>query len=261
MSEATRRPGLPKERRLAELRRLAEVRRLAGGGLFGRQKGKKLRGEQQRSLETVLPALQIALPAKKTSLDPRILFPFEAESIILEIGFGGGEHLLHRAFEAPGAGFIGVEPFLNGVAKVTSIVGQRAMQNIRLHHGDAIDVLAALADASLDRIDILYPDPWPKRRQRKRRFVSAPALGQMARVLRPGGLLRFASDIDDYLGWTLALVARAGAFRWEAETATGWRRPYPGWPGTRYEAKALREDRIPTYLTFIRLNDADAGPA
>ena len=240
MSEEPRRAGL------------SEARRRSGGGLFGRQKGKTLRGEQQRALETVLPTLQIDLPAEAGALDPSALFTFEAEAIILEIGFGGGEHLIHRASENPDAGFIGVEPFLNGVAKVVSLVGQRAIPNIRLHHGDAIDVLCALADASLERIDILYPDPWPKRRQRKRRFISAPVLSQMARVLKAGGLLRFASDIDDYLGWTLALAQKSGAFVWQAENTGDWRTPYAGWPGTRYEAKALREGRVPSYLSFLR---------
>ena len=232
---------------------LSEERRLKGGGLFGRQKGKALRGEQQRGLTHLLPALEIALPETQATLDPAGLFTFPADDIVLEIGFGGGEHLIHRASSEPLTGFIGVEPFLNGIAKAVAAIGHASLANIRLHHGDAIDVLGALTDSSLSRIDILYPDPWPKRQQRKRRFISPPALRQMARVLRPGGLLRFASDIDDYLGWTLALVRRNGSFRWTAETAADWQRPYEGWPGTRYEAKALREGRVPSYLTFVRI--------
>jgi len=232
---------------------LSEERRAIGGGLFGRQKGKALRGEQQAHLESVLPRLAIALPTRPgETIDPATLFTHRPQRLVLEIGFGGGEHLLHRARHAPADGFIGVEPFLNGVAKAVSVIEREGIANIRLHRGDAIDVLRALPDASLTRIDMLYPDPWPKRRQRKRRFVSPPALAEMARVLQPGGLFRFASDIDDYLGWTLDLVARDSRFEWRASRAADWQEPYPDWPGTRYEAKALRERRRPSYLTFVR---------
>ena len=233
---------------------LSADRRLKGGGLFGRQKGKRLRDEQQHLLNELLPALRLKLTSETTrgSLDPKALFPFAPSGLALEIGFGGGEHLLHRAAQSPETGFIGVEPFYNGVAKAVAGIHRMGLVNIRLHDGDAIDVLDALPASCLSKISILYPDPWPKRRQRKRRFVSAPAIEQMSRVLAPGAILQFASDIDDYLGWTLALVARAGTFEWLAQTATDWQTPYEGWPGTRYEAKAYREGRTPSYLTFRR---------
>lgn len=227
---------------------LSEERREIGGGLFGRQKGKKLRDEPQRLIETLLPRLQIP----EGPLEPKALFDRPKTRFVLEIGFGGAEHLLFRAQEQPETGFIGVEPFLNGVAKAVSGVDRLVLDNVRLHQGDAIDVLRALPEASLSTVYILYPDPWPKRRQRKRRFISPPSLSAMARVIEPGGQLLFASDIDDYLGWTLALVEANGSFEWRADTSADWRAPFADWPGTRYEAKAKREGRVPSYLTFRR---------
>ncbi len=235
---------------------LSEERRETGGGLFGRQKGKKLRDEQQQLLDTLLPKLQIGGMSGDQGtgsiIRPADLFPFKPAQLILEIGFGGSEHLVFRAQEQPDAGFIGVEPFLNGVAKAVASIHRGQLENIRLHHGDAVDVLSALPDSSLDLIYLLYPDPWPKRRQRKRRFVSLPVLRAMHRVLKPDGKLLFASDIDDYLGWTLALAEQSQLFDWEAETAADWQTPYATWPSTRYEAKAYREGRKPGYLTFVR---------
>ena len=231
---------------------LSEERRETGGGLFGRQKGKKLRDEQQRLIETLLPVLQIPLDPAGSPLDPAALFAGHPARFALEIGFGGAEHLLFCARTSPDTGFIGVEPFLNGMAKAVSGIDKLGLDNIRLHQGDAIDVLRALPDASLSTIFILYPDPWPKRRQRKRRFISRPSLAAMARVLQPGGSLLFASDIDDYLGWTLGLIDADGSFSWNAQTAADWTTPYEDWPGTRYEAKAKREGRIPSYFTFTR---------
>src|SRR5690606_37519195 len=174
------------------------------------------------------------------------------EGVRLEIGFGGGEHLLHETTTRPGTGFIGVEPFVNGMAKMAAALERQPLANIRLFHDDATLLLDWLPAASLDGIDLLYPDPWPKKRHWKRRFVNAANLDRFARALKPGGRFRFASDIDTYVNWTLLHCRAHPAFEWQAHEAADWHTPYEGWPGTRYEAKALREGRPPAYLTFLR---------
>jgi tRNA (guanine-N7-)-methyltransferase len=171
----------------------------------------------------------------------------------LEIGFGGGEHLIHRAAEQPATGFIGVEPFVNSMAKLLAKVQEIGLQNIRVHDDDATEVLDWLPSGSIDQIDLLYPDPWPKRKHWKRRFVSDVNLARFHRVLKPGGLFCFASDIDTYVNWTLQHVERHGGFEWLARNASDWLTPYDGWPSTRYEAKARREGRSSAYLTFRKV--------
>lgn len=219
---------------------------------FGRRKGKRLRAGQEERLAGLLPALRVALPASGGRLDPTTLFPEPKRAYWLEIGFGGGEHLAHRAAAHPDVGIVGAEPFLNGIVKLLRRIDDESLGNVRIHDEDATALLAALPDACLERVYLLYPDPWPKRRQRKRRFVSDESLGQIARVLKPGGLFRFASDIDDYSGWVLVRAARCEALRWTAERSADWTAPFPGWPGTRYEAKAVAAGRRPTYLEFVR---------
>jgi tRNA (guanine-N7-)-methyltransferase len=220
------------------------------GRFFGRSKGKALRQGQRTALAEGLAAR--AVPPGDGPLDPLALFPFAPAALRLEIGFGGGEHLVHRATENPDVGFIGVEPFVNGMAKLLVEAEKRGLANIRVFDRDATLLLRRLPEASLDEVALLYPDPWPKRRQRKRRFVSAESLALIARALRTDGRFRFASDIDDYVGWTLVRALAKPALRWEAAAAPDWTTPYPGWPGTRYEAKALREGRRPSYLTFLK---------
>jgi tRNA (guanine-N7-)-methyltransferase len=220
------------------------------GAFHGRRRGKALRREQADRLAEGMPRLRIALDGPIA--DPRALFPHPVSAVHLEIGFGGGEHLLARAAEAPDVGFIGAEPFINGVAKLVRAIEGHGLRNLRLHDDEVTPLLQALPAASLDRVYLLYPDPWPKRRQRKRRLVSDERLAALARVLKPGAEFRFASDIDDYVGWTLARVLRSPDFHWPAMGAVQWRQPWPGWPGTRYEAKALAAGRTPSYLTFLR---------
>ncbi len=220
---------------------------------FGRSKGKTLRKAQSAIWAEGLSRLKIVLGPQP--LDPGALFPWPPKAIRLEIGFGGGEHLIHRAAENPETGFIGIEPFVNGMAKLMMEVDRRQIGNIRVFDEDATRLLRKLPSGSIAEIDLLYADPWPKRRQRKRRFVSKESLGLIARALAPGGIFRFASDIDDYVGWTLARIIPMAEFRWEASAAPDWTAPYAGWPGTRYEAKAINEGRIPSYLTFRRSGD------
>ncbi|WP_112661987.1 tRNA (guanosine(46)-N7)-methyltransferase TrmB [Microvirga flavescens] len=218
------------------------------GAFFGRRKGKKLRSGQDDLMKNLLPALRVTPEAPFSSL-----FPKAGRETWLEIGFGGGEHLAAQAKAHPDVNFIGCEPFVNGMAKLLATVERDDLKNVRVWDDDVTDLLPHLPDACFDRIYILYPDPWPKRRQRKRRLVSDETLTLLARVLRKGGELRFASDIDDYIGWVLARAMRSPQFRWTAERADDWRTPYEGWPGTRYEAKAKREGRIPSYLTLLRV--------
>lgn len=221
-----------------------------GGAFYGRRKGKKLRAGQADLFETLLPRLRVD---PKTDLgQPEGLFGRPVREVWLEIGFGGGEHLLSRARQNQDVGFIGCEPFVNGMAKLLAAIGAEKLDNIRLFDGDALQVIEALPDASVARVVLLYPDPWPKRRHHKRRFVSDAMLLRLGRILRPAGSFWFASDIDHYVGWVLARVLRSPDFVWEAERAADWREPYPGWPSTRYEAKALREGRTPSYLRMRR---------
>lgn len=217
-------------------------------GFFGRRRGKRLRAAQGRLVETLLPRLRIGGDADIGAF--RALFP---QDLRLEIGFGGGEHLAHEARAHPRVGFIGCEPFVNGIAKLLAIIDQERLANIRISDEDATKLLPRLPDAAFGRVSILFPDPWPKRRHRKRRILSDETLAELARAMLPGAELRFATDIDDYAGWALARVMRSSDFRWTAERAEDWRRPWPDWPGTRYEAKAIREGRLPSYLTFERL--------
>ncbi len=217
---------------------------------FGRSKGKTLRQGQAAALAEGLALRAIALG--ENELDLAALFGFTPGAFRLEIGFGGGEHLVHRALENPNVGFIGVEPFVNGMVKLLMEADTHDLANVRVYGNDATFLLRKLPEGSLEEVCLLYPDPWPKRRQRKRRFVSDESLALIARALKPGGIFRFASDIDDYVGWTLVRAAASPDLVWQAETAADWTSPYPGWPGTRYEAKALREGRVPSYLTFVR---------
>ncbi len=200
----------------------------------------------------MLPGLRLDLTVNPPQ-DLRQLFAAPVDNVRLEVGFGGGEHLLHEAARFPNTGFIGVEPFVNGMAKMVAALNRDPLHNLRLFDEDAALLLDWLPDQSIAGMDLLYPDPWHKSRHHKRRFVSTANLEKMKRVLRPGALFRFASDIDAYTNWTLQHIEAAGGFAFVADTADDWRKPYEAWPGTRYEAKALREGRTPTYLIFRKL--------
>ena len=218
--------------------------------LYGRSKGKALRAHHAQLVAERLPGLELDAATLKSGAP---LFPFEPREIWLEIGFGGGEHLIAQALANPDVGLIGCEPFVNGVAKALAAVESHDIGNIRLRAGDARALIEALPPATLSRIFILYPDPWPKRRHNKRRVIAEDMIAELARVARPGAELRFATDIDDYAGWTLRRFLASPAFRWTARAADDWRRPWEGWSPTRYEVKARSAGRISAYLTFVRL--------
>ncbi|MCL7997312.1 tRNA (guanosine(46)-N(7))-methyltransferase TrmB [Brucella sp. 21LCYQ03] len=223
----------------------------AAGNFFGRRHGKPLRPHQNNLFEDLLPRLKLDLDTPAPQ-DLRTLFDAPVENVRMEIGFGGGEHLNHESGRYPQSGFIGVEPFVNGMAKMLAALHEAPRTNLRLYDEDATDVLDWLPDASLAGIDLFYPDPWHKRRHWKRRFVSDANLDRFARLLKPGAKFRFASDIEHYVNWTLQHCRRHPAFEWQAEGPDDWNNAYDGWPGTRYEAKAFREGRVAAYLTFIR---------
>jgi tRNA (guanine-N7-)-methyltransferase len=206
---------------------------------YGRRKGHALRRHHSELVETLLPRLRIDLAAPLARLTPPVR---------LEIGFGGGEHLAHQAELNLDVSFIGAEPFVNGVAKLLALIEEKKLANIRIHDGDVRYLLEALPAGSLERVYLLYPDPWPKARHAKRRFVNAENLGHLHRLLKPGGLFLSASDIADYVEWTREQVVAHGGFAEEGDRSL----PLENWVETRYEAKARREGREPAYLTFRR---------
>ena len=217
--------------------------------LYGRSRGKALRSGQERLVGESLPKLEID-PA---ALAGPLTFAFEPKAFWLEIGFGAGEHLIEQAKANPDVGLIGCEPFLNGVAAALAGIEREGLVNVRLRRGDAQTLVEAVPDAFFSRVFILYPDPWPKRRHNKRRIVSEPMVAALARIVKPGGEVRFATDIDDYAGWTLRRFLASPWFRWAASAAVDWRDPWPQWRPTRYEVKAQKAGRAPVYLTFVRM--------
>jgi len=219
---------------------------------FGRRKGHALKPRQAALFDALLPTIGIDL-ATPAPADLRTLFPRAAADVRLEIGFGGAEHLIAQAQANPNAGYIGTDGFLNAIAKALAAIDERKLDTIRLFHGDASALVDWLPPDSLARIDLLYPDPWPKRRHWKRRFVQDDSLKRLARILKSGGEFRFATDIPSYAEHVLIRILRSPHFDWTAERADDWRKPWPGFVRTRYEAKAIREGRTPAYFIFRKM--------
>ena len=219
---------------------------------FGRRKGPALSAHQAGLLETLLPRLQLA---PELGRDPRTYFPEAVTDVWLEVGFGGGEHLLWQAETKPHVGLIGAEPYVSGVAKLLSKIAASPRQgaNIRLYSEDATDIIEGLPDASIGRVFVLFPDPWPKTRHHKRRFIQTGMLDRLARVMKQGAELRFATDDNSYLVWSLERLAAHAAFEWLARSAADWRTRSSDWPETRYEAKAKGVGDTCTYLRFVRI--------
>lgn len=229
--------------------------------IWGRRQGKRLRTRQRERLETLLPRLRVSEPPPNAFLDAAALFGERTpKELWLEIGFGAGEHMTALAEAHPDVGIIGCEPFVQGMAKALARIEDMGLANIRLFDGDARRLLTWLPSGSLSRIFLLFPDPWPKTRHHKRRFVQRETLDEFARLLPPGGVFRFASDIPGYVRWTLEHVYRHGAFEWTAERPCDWRQRPRDWPPTRYEAKAVRQGRTPAYLEFRRPDRDRSAP-
>jgi tRNA (guanine-N7-)-methyltransferase len=233
---------------------------------FGRRKGPALSAHQTALLETLLPRLRLEPTPGR---DPHAYFSNSVSDVWLEVGFGGGEHLFWQAETNPQVGVIGAEPYVSGVAKLLSKLallvsspvhggGVReadggGLFDIRLYMEDATDIIDALPDACLGRVFVLFPDPWPKTRHHKRRFIQTAMLDRLARVMKQGAELRFATDDNSYLVWTLERLSAHSAFAWLAQFAPDWRARPPDWPETRYEAKAIRAGSTCTYLRFVRI--------
>ncbi len=185
-------------------------------------------------------------------VDPRAWFGPETHAVWLEIGCGGGEHLAWQARRHPRIGMIGAEVFVNGIASLLGHIRDGELRNVRIHPDDVHLLLDGLAEATLDRVFLLFPDPWPKRRHARRRFISRPNLDLLARLMRPGAELRFASDDSTMITWALRHLTGHPLFRWLATGPMDWRARPVDWPPTRYEAKALSQGRRPVYLGFER---------
>jgi len=217
--------------------------------IYGRRQGHRLHKKQARLAADLLPKVS---PDLSSFERPRAWFGKTFSSYALEIGFGGGEHLAARAAQQPDCGFIGCEPFINGVVKLLTVIADEGRDNLAVYQDDARNLLDALPDESLAVIYLLYPDPWPKTRHHKRRFMNAENLAAMHRVLQPKGEFFLASDVVDYVNWSLVQIKRHNGFDWPVSCADDWRAPPPDWPGTRYEAKALAAGRKSSYLRFIK---------
>lgn len=218
----------------------------------GRRRGRKLRPGREQLLETALPRVAIAAPPEGDVVDPRIWFSAKPKDVWLEIGFGAGEHLAWQAAANPAIGLIGAEPFLNGVARLLSTIEEDDLANIRILPDDVRPLLAGLDDASLGRVFILFPDPWPKLRHHKRRLVNPVMLDELARVMADGTELRLATDDQSYLVWMLRHLEAHPAFTWLAECADDWRNRPEDWPDTRYEGKNRSGGPGSTFLRYRR---------
>lgn len=220
--------------------------------LHGRRRARRLPPSQKILLERLLPEVEIALPPEPQQLDPAQIFGAWAEEIWIEVGFGKGEHLLWQAVRNPSVGFIACEPFINGVAALLAGIERDGIKNIRIYVGDAAELIQMLPPASLSRAFILFPDPWPKKRHNKRRFVSQANLAILAEKLCDGAELRIATDHQDYCRWAVQNLDRNQAFEWLANSPEDWRHRTADWPATRYEQKALRKAAKCAYLRYRR---------
>ena len=220
--------------------------------LYGRRKGPKLSQHQESLRSALLPKL---LLAPQSGRDPKTYFD-SVDDVWLEVGYGAGEHLLWQAKTHPRSGLIGAEPYISGTAKLLSKLEHDTLPNIRLYEDDARDIIDALPEASIGRFFLLFPDPWPKTRHHKRRFLQMEMLNHLARILRPGAELRFASDDAGYLAYALERLMAHPAFAWTAAGPSDWKVRTSDWPPTRYEAKELHGP--PAFLRFVRTDKVSA---
>lgn len=220
--------------------------------VYGRRKGKPLKAARQAALTNVLPRCRIDLPAAGEIINPKTLFAKPVRAVWFEVGFGAGEHLAAHAARNPDIGIIGSEVFLNGVAGLARRVGEENLSNVRIFDDDARKILSVLPDAAISRLFVMFPDPWPKVRHAKRRFISPDNLDLISRVLADGAELRVASDDAGYVRWSLMQLTRHPAFRWRVEGPDDWRKPPADSVTTRYQQKAVNQGRKPVFLVFER---------
>jgi tRNA (guanine-N7-)-methyltransferase len=237
---------------LSQIARAGNVTPLGQRLLYGRKLGRGLKSSRRERLERLLPTLCFPLPDRAAALDPATCFDPPVARVWLELGFGAGEHLWALASRNPAVGFIGAEPFLGGVAALLARFEAKPLPNLKLFPDDARLLLKALTEASIERLFVLFPDPWPKRRHHRRRLIGPSTIADMARALTNGGELRLATDHGEFARWALAHILAAPAFDWLAERAADWRAPGPDWPGTRYQAKAIRAGRRCLFFRFRR---------
>ena len=222
---------------------------------YGRRHGRRLRPRQVEYLEQGIDrfGLKQDMPTDAADIDPQSLFDHEPNEVYLEIGFGGGEHLAARAAEHPSAGYIGAEPFMNGVASLCRHLIENKSENTRIWPEDVRLLLPSFMPERLTGVFVLFPDPWPKLRHRDRRIIQQTMLDELHRLIRPGGTLLLASDEPTAKTWMLAQMMRRDDFKWLANGAADWQTPPTGWPGTRYMTKADREGRRSSWFVFSRL--------
>jgi tRNA (guanine-N7-)-methyltransferase len=226
---------------------------------YGRRGGHRLRKGRRDRLERLLPALRLTLPESDGTVDLAAAFGVPPKDVWLEVGFGAGEHLAAQAGAHPETAMVGCEPYVTGVASLLSIIESEGLTNIRIFDDDARRLLGSLPEASIGRVFVLFPDPWPKSRHHKRRFIAPQTLDALARVMKDGAELRFATDHMGYVRWTLDHVLRNPAFAWLARRPTDWRRrPSDGFE-TRYERKAAGQDLASVHLGFRRHHRDRAG--
>jgi len=238
---------------------MADERDIRRDLVYSRRRGHKLRPRRQALMRELLPEIELHLESNTDLIDPRAHFSAGTAEVWLEIGFGGGEHLAWQAAQHPDIGFIGCEPYVNGVAALLSRIAADNLSNVRIFPHDARLLLARLAAGRIARLAMLFPDPWPKKRHHKRRLVCPEVIARSADILAAGGEFRFATDHGEMARWTLLHMYREPRFCWMAERARDWRERPEDWPETRYEQKAREAGRAPIFLRYRRVPQSPAG--
>lgn len=216
---------------------------------YGRRKGRDFRPNQKELLDTLFPQLSI-VPVEDGQIDPMSFFASNIKEAALEIGFGGGEHLEMQARLHPEIGFIGCEPYMNGIVKLLQSIEEDVPKNLRIYNDDVRDLIAHFKAESLAKIYLLFPDPWPKKRHNKRRLVSDEMLGEFSRLLKPGAEVLVATDHQDYARWIIRHFANHNDFAWQAKSKSDWQTPPEHWVETRYQQKAKKQGREAVFFLF-----------
>jgi tRNA (guanine-N7-)-methyltransferase len=228
---------------------------------YGRRRSRRMHNHRQTQFDAVAERFFIPAPTENdTSIDPRSFFTTEQklDDVWLEIGFGHGEHIINQAQLNPQIGLVGIEPFINGIASAAIAIQEKSIENIRIYPDDAMQMINRFPAASFSRIFLFFPDPWPKVRHHKRRFIQTETVAMLARLLPEGGTLHLATDIPDLADWMIMHVLENPQFTWTAERQSDWTTPPQNWVTTKYQHKAIREGRSSVYLDFVKTSAADA---